>query len=142
MSYDLMVFDLSAAPQNTAEFLDWAQEQMSWPESHPYDDPAISSPGLQGWFAAMCKTFPPMNGALSDEDMEDIDDDYLTDYSIGQKMIYAAFSWNTAEEAYEQVKLLAVDNNIGFYDVSGKGEIIRPEGKARTNQGKSGFKPT
>ena len=52
-----------------------------------------------------------------------------TDYSIGHHVIYAAFSWSVADEAYEKMKELAQKHGVGFYDVSGDdGDIILPDG--------------
>ena len=51
------------------------------------------------------------------------------DYSIGHDIIYAAFSWSVAEEAYEQMLSLAKKHDVGFFDVSGEnGDIILPDG--------------
>ena len=80
----------------------------------------------------MKDTFPPMNGKFApeeeaianDEDLES----RLTDYSIGYNVIYAAFSWSVADEAYEKVRTLAQKHGVGFFDVSGDGDIILPDG--------------
>ena len=40
-----------------------------------------------------------------DAEVEDDDAEaHLTEYSIGHNVIYAAFAWSVAEEAYEKVK--------------------------------------
>ena len=56
MSYDMMVFEASAAPREAAAFIAWFEKQTQWNERHEYDDPAVSSPALQAWFAEMART--------------------------------------------------------------------------------------
>jgi len=68
MSYDMMVFEASAAPREAAAFIAWFEKQTQWNERHEYDDPAVSSSSLQAWFAEMAREFPPMNGPLSNDD--------------------------------------------------------------------------
>ena len=132
MSYDLMVFEKSVAPNNRKDFMEWYKKQTEWSEDHGYDDPSVTSPALKNWFAEIEKTFPPMNGpnAPTDEEIDDMENEsYLTDYSIGQEVIYASFSWSLTEEAYEKMKLLALKHGVGFFDVStDDGEIIFSDG--------------
>ena len=51
-------------------------------------------------------------------------EDYLTDYCIGYDVIYIAFSWNKDEEAYNLMKELCKKYQVGFFDVSGEGDIL------------------
>ncbi|MDR2926328.1 MAG: lactate utilization protein [Azoarcus sp.] len=106
----------------------WYEKQTEWAEDHEYDDPTVSSNNLRNWFMEIIKKFPQMNGryALSDEEIDNMENDsYITDYSIGKDMIYAAFAWSLVDEAHETVKRLAKEYNVGFFDVSSdKGEII------------------
>jgi hypothetical protein len=128
MSYDLMVFEVDKAPKTRTEFLAWYQEQTEWPEAHSYDDCAVTSPALCNWYQEMIGTFPPMNGpdACEDDELEA----YWVDYSIGMKIIYAAFPWSKAEEAYDLVRTLAQNHEVGFFDVSGEnGDVLLPDGK-------------
>ena len=54
---------------------------------------------------------------------------HMVDYSIGYNVIYAAFSWSVADEAYELMRSLAQKHKVGFFDVSGDdGDIILPDG--------------
>ena len=80
----------------------------------------------------MKETFPPMNGefAPDDEAIENDEDleSRLTDYSISYDSVYAAFSWSLAEEAYETMCRLAQKHGVGFFDASGDGDIILPDG--------------
>lgn len=128
MSYDLMVFELTKAPQKRKEFLVWYDKETEWSEEHDYDDPAVTSPALRNWYEEMIKTFPNMDSP--DAEVEDDDAEaHLTEYSIGHNVIYAAFAWSVAEEAYEKVKALAQKHSVGFYDVSNDdGDIILPDG--------------
>lgn len=130
MSYDLMVFERTKAPQKRKEFLVWYDKETEWSEEHGYDDPAVTSPALRDWYEEMIKTFPNMNGPEAPDGGPDNEEAeaYLTDYCIGHHVIYAAFSWSVAEEAYEKVKVLAQKHGVGFYDVSSDdGDIILPD---------------
>jgi hypothetical protein len=132
MSYDLMVFEITKAPKTKKEFMDWYDRQTEWAEEHDYETVGVTYPALQKWFMEMKDTFPPMNGKFApeeeaianDEDLES----RLTDYSIGYNVIYAAFSWSVADEAYEKVRTLAQKHGVGFFDASGDGDIILPDG--------------
>lgn len=133
MSYDLMVFERTKAPKTKEEFMEWFEEQTEWGEDHDYQTVSVSSPALQNWFMEMKETFPPMNGEFAPDDQafdenEDLET-YLTDYSIGREVIYAAFAWSVAEEAYKLVIELAKKHDVGFFDVSGTGgDILLPDG--------------
>jgi hypothetical protein len=131
MSYYLMVFEKTAAPKNRAEFMKWFEEQTLWAEDHDYNDPKATSNDLRNWFMEIIKTFPQMNGphAPSDEEIEKMENEsYITDYSVGKNIVYAAFAWSLSNEALETVIKLANKHKVGFFDVSAEdGEIIFPD---------------
>ncbi len=116
MSYDLMVFEPSVAPADHREFMEWYRAQTEWTEAHGYADPQVCSVSLRDWFFAMKARFPAMNGPYASDD---VDDAHVTDYSFGRSVIYCAFAWSVAEEAYEAVLKAAQDHRVGFFDVSG-----------------------
>ena len=119
-----MVFDPAAAPRDREQFLSWYDAQTKWAEDHSYDDPQVATPALACWFADMSQSFPPMNGPLASDDF---DDPRVTDFCIGRSVIYAAFAWSQAAQAYEAVSRLAAKHSVGFYDVSSdEGEIRFP----------------
>jgi hypothetical protein len=129
-----MVFEPSIAPRTKEAFDQWFEAQTKWDEGHGYDDPAVSSPALQGWFDDMRRVYPPMNGpfALSNEEFDRLDaeaEKRVTDYSIGRSVIYAAFAWSCADEAEKTVRELARRHQLGFYH-PGSGEACFP-GKQR-----------
>lgn len=135
MSYDLMVFEKTKAPAGRKEFMAWYEKQCEWSENHDYQTISVSSPALQNWFMEMIEKFPPMNGAYAsnidslDEDEAEALEQHMVDYSIGYDVIYAAFSWSVADEAYELMRTLARKHNVGFFDVSAdECEIILPDG--------------
>ena len=133
MSYDLMVFEKTRIPTTRAEFMAWFEKQTEWSEEHDYQSVSVSSPALQNWFMEMKDTFPPMNGEYApDIDLLDEDENlesHVTDYSIGREVIYAAFAWTVADEAYELMRKLAKKHDVGFFDVSSdNGDIILPDG--------------
>ncbi|MCP5002144.1 MAG: hypothetical protein GY933_26315 [Hyphomicrobiales bacterium] len=117
MSFDLMVFEPSAAPTSNSEgFLAWYDEQTKWTENHDYDDPAVCSETLRLWLGDIIPGFPAMNGPLA----SGLDEDHpnLADYSIGKNIIYVGFSWSSADAAHERVHFLAKKHKLGFFDVS------------------------
>lgn len=128
MSYDLMAFEISKAPKDREEFLNWYEKQTEWGEAYDYDDINVSSEKLQNFYKEMIKTFPNMNGenCPSDEELEKNPEleSYLTDYCIGYDVIYIAFSWDRDEEAYNLMKELCEKYQVGFFDVSGEGDIF------------------
>ncbi len=115
MSYDLMVFNETKAPRDKADFLRWYYEQTEWKEDHDYQNPDITTPELRNWFFDIIKKYPPMNGPFTREDVDEIK---WTDYSIGKDIIYAAFAWPEAEEAFKLCFELAKKHKVGFFDVS------------------------
>ncbi|KNY26912.1 hypothetical protein [Pseudobacteroides cellulosolvens] len=128
-----MVFEKTKAPRTKAEFMKWYEIQIEWSEDHDYQSPSVSSSALQNWYQSMKRIFPPMNGidAPSDDELEENEEleNRLTDYCIGRDVIYAAFSWSLAKEAYEKMKQLAKQHGVGFFDVSSNdGDIILPNG--------------
>lgn len=124
MSYDLMVFEVSATPKTRKEFMEWYGVQTQWSEDHSYQDHSVASEALQDWFKEMIEFFPPMNGPLASDD---IDDPKVTDHCIGKHVIYSAFAWSVAEEAYLNMRELAIKHSVGFFDVSAdNGEILFP----------------
>lgn len=131
MSYDLMVFEKTKAPNNKIEFMKWYEEQVQWNEEHNYDSIELSSDNLKNWFMDMIKIFPPMNGEFApDDDVIENDEElenHLSDYCIGKDVVYIAFAWSVAEEAYDSMLKLALKHNVGFFDVSGNGDIILSE---------------
>ena len=127
MSYDLMVFEPSAAPRDRSAFMEWYRIQTEWSEEHSYDDPANTSLVLQQWFAEFSKTYPPMNGphAVSEDRL---DDPFVTDHCIGKNLVYSAFAWSVAESALPAMRELALKHGAGFFDVSAEeGEILFPD---------------
>ncbi|MGH7025250.1 MAG: hypothetical protein ACREEB_16905 [Caulobacteraceae bacterium] len=124
MSYDLIVFEPTAAPREPDAFLAWYRVQMTRCEPHRYGDPTLTSPRLAAWFEEMTRTYPPMNGPLASENL---DDPKVTDYSVRTQVIYAAFRWSQARNAYDEVRRAAAVHRVGFFDVSGDAEIIFPK---------------
>lgn len=124
MSYDLMVFDVRCAPNNSKKFMLWYNEQTEWNEGHDYDDPAVTESKLKSWFLEVIITFPALNGPFSNTNI--VENDHLTDYSIGKHIIYACVGYNIAEEAYIKMSSLAEKHGLGFFDPSGESNIFVP----------------
>ncbi len=117
MSYDLMVFEPEAAPKTHSEFIDWYFVQTKWREGHSYSDPAVTSHRLRNWLSDIAKSFPPLNGGTSDEELPE-DEASATDYSIGLQIIYACFAWSKADTSYQTAFDLAAKHGLGFFNVS------------------------
>jgi hypothetical protein len=115
MSYDLMVFDPQSAPLEREKFMAWYRKQTEWSEGHKYDDPEVTTPELRAWFMEIIQHFPAMDGPYRSEDL---DAEEMSDYSIGRSLIYAGFSWEYAEAAYDAVFRIAEKHRVGFFDVS------------------------
>lgn len=132
MSYNIMVFDGKAAPKKKDEFARWLESQTGWSEDHGYDDPAVTTEQLRGWFMEMQKTFPQMNGpfAPSDDEFDRLGDReaYVTDYSIGHHIIYCAFAWSLENEARTKARELSIKHSVGFYALSDpEPELLYPK---------------
>jgi len=124
MSYDLMVFEITVAPKSREEFMSWYGAQTEWSEDHSYQDHAVSSESLQNWFKEMIEYFPPMNGPLASDD---VDNPKVTDHCIGKNVIYSAFAWSEEKDAYSKMRELAIKHSVGFFDASSdNGEILIP----------------
>ena len=124
MSYDLMVFEPTAAPKERTDFMKWYETQTEWSEDHGYQDHAVSSESLKNWFVDMIQYFPALNGPQASKD----DDPTVTDYCIGRNVIYTAFAWSYAEAALPKMRELAIKHKVGFFDVSTEdGEILFPD---------------
>jgi hypothetical protein len=123
LSYDLMVFAVDQAPKERDAFLEWYDQETEWEEDHSYNDPAVTSPELQAWFLEMIKSYPPMNGPYSSDDLPE-DEASVTDYGIGRSVIYAGFAWSKAEAAYPFVFALAAKHRVGFFDVSSENAAV------------------
>ncbi|MBC3539246.1 hypothetical protein ACFSC6_07805 [Rufibacter sediminis] len=125
MSYDLMVFQMNAAPLRKKEFMEWYENQTEWTEDHSYDDPKNTSDELRNWYVEMQESFPDLNGPNASDPTENPNE---TDYGIGRNVVYAAFSWSQAGIAYQKTTELAAKHKVGFFDASGSSDIWIPDG--------------
>jgi hypothetical protein len=115
MSYYLMVFDPQAPPSDLRGFMKWYEDQIQWSEDHGYNDPNVSAPELRAWLLEMIGRYPAMNGPHASDD---VDNPKVTDYCVGRSVIYAAFAWSEAEDAFKTMFRLAEKHRVGFFDVS------------------------
>ena len=73
--------------------------------------------------------FPALNGPFAPINAEDLESEYVADYTIGEHVIYVSFRWSVAERAYSTMFELAEKHQVGFYDASGSGDILFPNQK-------------
>ena len=129
MSWDILVLDKHKRFKTGDEFLGWYYQVMKWDEDIDYNDYRHATPSLQSWFLEMKDIARPMNGEFAPPDDEIDSGDYKeADYSIARDCIYVAFAWSDAESVYPLVKELAQKHDVAFFDVSGNGEVIYPDG--------------
>jgi hypothetical protein len=133
MTYELMVFVATAAPQNRTAFLAWYEAQTQWREDHSYDDIGVCAPALRAWFAEMMQLFPDANSPFSsDEEIEH--DGYFTEYSFGREVIHACFPWTKADEVDRAALTLAAKHGVGVFNPSShKAPIWLPDGEGHLN---------
>ena len=131
-----MVFDPDIAPRERGAFRAWFKQEAEWSEDRDYSDPIGADSRLVAFYHAMRTHFPAMNGPDATQDDDQLD--RAADYCIGSAVIYATFPWSLAEEVYPLFRQLAVDHEVGFYDVSGdegEGEIYFPGNALRPPSG-------
>ena len=119
MSFDLLLFDKEKAPKSFDAFGAWQNTQTDWRADYDYNTPDGTAPALAAWFMEMKEIFPPLNGPFAPGDEALADDRIekrLTDYSLGEHIIYAAFGWPVCEEACALAQKLAHKHGIGFYN--------------------------
>lgn len=120
MSYDLAVFDPRPELRDARQFRSWYEQSTEWSGELDYDSPEKLTPGLKRWFEEMAVAFPPLNGPLAYEGDDEGVRSAQADYTLGRDIIYAAFGWSKADEAYEACLRLAEKHGVGFLDVSGE----------------------
>jgi len=131
MSFNLLVFDPAIVRyQDAAEFAAWYENFTNWSDGRDYNSAAGTTVPLQIWFHDIRKTYPAMNGpfAAPHETWSLSTESKITDYSLGNEAIYVAFSWSEASGAFETVIRLAAKHELGFYNVSGEGDVWVPDG--------------
>jgi hypothetical protein len=123
MSYDLMVFETESAPRDHSDFMEWYGRLTKWSEDHGYNDPALASERLRGWFKEIIRIFPPMLGRFQEEPVP-VDEASSSDYAIGTDFIYASFAWSKSEAAYMTVARLAEKYHLGLFNASSSSEEV------------------
>lgn len=120
MSYDLAVFDPRLELRDPKKFYRWYDERTEWEDEIDYNDPANLTPALRAWFDDIIKSFPPLNGPFAYQGDDEESQSMQADFTLARDIIYVAFSWSTAEDAYVACLKLAEKHGIGFLDASGE----------------------
>lgn len=116
-----MAFREDVAPEAKNDFMEWYGDQVDQKDDYDYNNPDNTSGELKEWFNEMIKTFPPMNGPLASDD---VDDPNMADYTIASDFIYITFAWSVAENAKTTAIMLAKKHGIGIFDASSKNADI------------------
>lgn len=111
-----MIFDPAYAPRNREAFRQWFAKQVEWDEDHDYMNPQSTTAAVRSWYEAIRAEYPAMNGPDATDDDDEID--RSGDYNFGPHFVYVTYPWSLAEEIYDRVRALAVEKQVGFYDVS------------------------
>ena len=117
MSYEIAVFDASAAPQDDEQFVIWYQQQGA-----REDDPDEGTVALRNWFADFSTHYPAINGPYAD-------DDGNTTYRFGKAITKAQCPADQSEKAADTGRQLAAKHGVGFYNEnSGEERLFFPKG--------------
>jgi hypothetical protein len=84
----------------------WRDVQAEWPEPHPYDDPAFTTPSLRAWFMEMIERFPALGGPYGLDIRRGQRDRRAAAYCIGYHLIYVAI-WSDEQATHERAHELA-----------------------------------
>jgi hypothetical protein len=92
-----------------------------------YNDSSNAIEPLRRWLVEMRAVFPPINGLQQ----SNVKFEGLADYVIGTDLVFVAFQSLSAEAAYDTAYRLAAKHHVGFFDVSGDGQIWFPTSNYR-----------
>jgi hypothetical protein len=132
MSFDMFVFDPSAAPRDPRKFFSWFDRQTKWKDDYDYNEPTNCGAALQEWIRALVVEFAALNGPLAPvDDCDDVAsvERNWTDYSVGESFIYVCFPSSKAERAKEKAHFVANSCGVGVFDVSEEPSFVTfPDG--------------
>lgn len=118
MSYDLLVFEPTAAPDDRVAFIAWFSQVIRLREGHLLSDPSYASPALRSWYEGMGRAFPHIGTA--DAGRAEMQEDQINaDYRFSPNAIFARFEWQVSRKAYHLAMKLARTYGLGFFDASG-----------------------
>ncbi len=125
MSYDIAIFDPAAVDDEG--FPAWYEAQIRWEEDHGYDDPAVTTPALRHFLELLAPSFPALNPV---GDLPTVGDEdgwpRGTGYSVGRRIVYAAFAWSLAREARDATLAAAAQAGVAVALVSDGDTVVRP----------------
>lgn len=117
MSYDLLVFEPSAAPDDRVAVIAWISQVIRLCEGQLLSDPSTASPALRNWYEGMTRAFPHI-GTANALPAEMRADQINADYRFSPNAIFARFEWQVSRRAYHLGMRLARAYKLGFFDAS------------------------
>lgn len=118
MSFDLIAFDLSAAPVERYRFLGWIRDHCSGALSL---DNRSTGPSLLAWQQAMAVEFaasPTPDSRISAPAGD------AAEYRYGRQILQASFDWEVAGRALYLAKRSAPVAGVGLFDSSGRERAV------------------
>lgn len=118
MSFDLIAFDLSAAPVDRYRFLGWIRDQCS---GHLLADNRSTGPSLLAWQRDMAAGF-----AAAELSIHRIaaPTQGQAEYRFGRQIVHAAFDWGEAGPALYRARRAAAAAGVGLFDASGRERAV------------------
>lgn len=119
MSYDLLVFEPGAAPDDRLAFMAWFSQVVRLRDGHLRTDPERTAPALRNWYEGMTQAFPPIGSDRAGR-IEMQEDQLNADYRFSEQAVFARFEWKVSRKAYHLGMKLARMYGLGFFDASGE----------------------
>lgn len=122
-----MVFDKASVPRHKEDFMRWYDIQTEWSEEQNYSDISITTDKLRLWYYDIIDSFAPLEEYSHESEI--LHSKHSAEYVIGENIIYCAFDWSDAQEAYAICLMLAEKHELGFFDVSSEEGSVFMSGK-------------
>ena len=125
MSFDLIFFIATAAPQNADDFDEWLDAE----DETAMIDPKDLSTALKAWYDELKVSYPPLNGPDAPSD-DNLDDPNIIDYYFCSDRIGTAITFSASEKAVEDLLAAAGKHGVGVFDPQ-DGSVYFPDSSGR-----------